>query len=161
MAEIRGLFLPTTFPVIADDPKELGIRLYQDLGFICKTINVKESGYYPLEKFITGQLFYPNPTTPITDKNPPVYRPSIRRTIHFGALPNNATKSVAHGIDITNKYSFTKIMATASDPTGLKYFPIGVNGTSINVDATNVNIITTSNLTAYTTVIVILESLNQ
>jgi hypothetical protein len=161
MAESSGLFLPTTFPVIVEDPKELGVRLYQDIGFICRTINLKESGYYPQEEFITGQLFYPNPAVPLTDKNPETYRSSIRLTIDFGALPNNATKSVAHGINITNKYSFTKIMATASNPTALTFFPIGCKGTSIDVDATNVNITTTSNLTAYTIVIVILEFLNQ
>jgi hypothetical protein len=157
-----GLFLPTSFPVvIPDDIEELVIRLYQDIGFICSTVNLKESAYYPLQEFVTGQVYFPNPLLKSTTSSAPAYRPTYRKVIDFGALPNAATKSVAHGITLSSNFSFTRIYATASNQTALTYFPIPGNGVNITVDATNVNITTTVDLTAYTKVYVVLEFLNQ
>ncbi len=98
-------------------------------------------------------------------------RQVFRKVIAFGALPNAGTKSVAHGIDtlpqdLPNNYigfSFTRIYATATDPVNELYIPIpyasnvAANVIEINVDATNVNITTASNKTAYTITYVVLE----
>jgi hypothetical protein len=157
----QGMFLPTSFPVVTDDLKEMMIRLYQDLTFICNTINLKETAYYTLDEFVTGQLFFPNPALNSTTPQTPVFRQAFRKLINFGTLPNAATKSVAHGLAFDSTYTFTKIYATATDPVGLVAFPIPITGTTITVDATNVNITTTANMTAYTACFCILEFIKQ
>ncbi len=150
--ETRGGFLPTSFPIVTDNPKELGVRLYQDLSFICKNINSKDSGYYPLTESVSGQLFFMDPTLDSTTAQTPTWRGGYRKVVDFGALPNAATKSVAHGILIDSSVTYTRTYATATDPVNLK-------GTSlfVNMDATNVSITTTSNMSAYTRCLVIIE----
>jgi hypothetical protein len=84
-------------------------------------------------------------------------------TVNFGALPNTATKSVAHGITITTATTFTRIYATASDTSGSTYIPIPfssptlVSNIQITVDATNVNITTGSNRSNFNICYVVLE----
>lgn len=83
-------------------------------------------------------------------------------TINFGTLPNTGTKSVAHNIPITVGVTFTRIYATASDTAGSLYIPIPFvettgNEIQIDVDATNVNITTTSDRTNFTICYVVLE----
>jgi hypothetical protein len=155
--ETKGGFLPTSFPVVTDNPKELGVRLYQDLSFICKNINAKDSGYYPLTESVCGQLYFIDPALSSTSAKTPTWRGVYRKVIDFGTLPNAATKSVAHGITISNTFSFTRIYATASNPAGLVFFPIPGSGCDITVDATNVNISTAANKTAFTKCYAVLE----
>jgi hypothetical protein len=167
--ENTGLFLPTTniWDVIPEDAtfvtidmlKELLLRLHQNMNNTSMAVDRKDTGMYTLTEFMNGQSFFPDPTLDSTTLQTPVQRQVYRKVINFGALPNAATKSVAHGLTITNTWSFTRIYATASDPVGLVYFSIPGNGVSITVDATNVNITTTVNMTAYTTVYCVLEFL--
>lgn len=153
-----GLFIPTTM-MIPDDNEEMRVRLYQYLNTIALATNAKDTGYYTLEEFLCGQTFFPNPTILPGEANYLIKRGAYRKVVDFGALPNTATKSVAHGITIFNTFSFTRIYATATNPVGLSFFPIPGNGCNITVDATNVNITTTANMTAYTRCIVVLEYL--
>jgi hypothetical protein len=153
-----GLFLPTTY-IIPEDSEELRIRLSQYLNNIAYAANLKDTGYYPLAEFVSGQSFFPNPALAPGNANYLAYRPATRKVINFGTLPNAATKSVAHGISVTNAFSFTRIYATATNPAGLIAFPIPTTGTTITVDSTNVNITTSANMTAYTTCIVVIEYL--
>lgn len=84
--------------------------------------------------------------------------------VDFGALPNTGTKSVPHNITVTGSTIWTRYYATATYP-GSSGIPIPyasptlANNIEINVDATNVNITTGSDRTAYTTTYVILEYL--
>ena len=165
-----GMFVPTTnvwdpseiFSVDINQPefKELLVRLYQNLNTISLALNLKDTGYYVQEEFVNGQAFFPNPTLSSTTATNPVHRQVFRKVVNFGALPNNALKSVAHGLTITNTFTFTRIYATASDTTGSNYIPIPYVGTGqieMFVDGTNVNIRTTSNRTAFTVTYAILE----
>lgn len=165
-----GSFVPTTniwdvtdiaaLDVKSPEFKELVIRLYQNLNLMALTLNSKDSGYYSLSQFVTGQQYFPNPTS----SNQSQLRPSYRKVINFGALPNAATKSVAHGITVNKGLTWTRIEAFATDPVNFKGYPIpntanSVTGISsaIDVTSTNVSITTSGNLTAFTTTIVILE----
>lgn len=157
-----GLFIPTTNVWDTDlDDEELQIRLYQNLSLMANTINLKDSGYYSQQEFVNGQAYFPDPTLSSGTPTVPVYRQVFRKVVDFGALPNAATKSVAHGISITNTFSFTRIYAAASDPIALLYFPIPGNGVNITVDVANVNITTTVNLSSYTKCYVVLEYIKQ
>lgn len=78
-----------------------------------------------------------------------------RRYVNCGALPNNTTSNVAHGVeglDITKPggarlvfaHSSTKVLGTHRDLT-------------IEFDATNVNLVTQTNLSGYTESVVEIE----
>lgn len=153
------LTIPTTY-IIPEEKDEMRVKLYQYFSDIAKVLNAKESGYYfNYNEFSTGQRFFPNPNLPQTDPNFNAVRDSWRITIDFGALPNTGTKSVAHGISVTNTTSFTRIDAVATDQAALIGFSIPGNGCSITVDATNVNITTPADLTAYNICYVYIEYL--
>ena len=172
---INNLSLPTTSvwdPSVLEDIeinspefKELLIRLYQNINNIALTVNLKDSGYYDTSEFINAQRFFPNPLLTSSSTTTPTYRDVIRMVINFGALPNTATKTVAHGITITPSTTFTRIYATASDTTNDEYIPIpyasaaGGNQIELFIDAANVNIVTTSNRSSFNVTYVILEYL--
>lgn len=172
-----GLFVPTTnvwdvgnlYQIEVDSPqfKELLVRLYQNINTIATVLNLKDSGYYTTREFVNGQSFFPNPALNSSTDTVATYRQVFRTVVNFGALPNATTKSVAHNIVITAGYTFTRIYASASDTTGLTYIPIpyvdaaGVDGIELNVDATDVNITTTSDRTNYTVCYVVVEYIKQ
>lgn len=139
--------------------KEILVRMYQNLNLMAINVNIKDSGYYNSGEFVNGQLFFPNPANNSASTTSPSFRQVFRTTVNFGALPNNAVKSVPHYIPITKGYTFTRIYATASDTTGLTYIPIPniFPSVDLNVDATNVNITTFANLTNYNFCYAILE----
>lgn len=172
-----GAFIPTTniwdvsqlysMDVNSQEFKELLVRLYQNLNNISTMVNFKDTGFYDTNEFVNGQLYFPNPALSSQTQQNPLFRQVFRLVIEFGALPNTATKSVAHNISINDAYTFTRIYATASDTTGLNYIPIPyaspvlANNIELNVDATNVNITTGSNRSNYSICYVVLEYLNQ
>lgn len=170
---LYGSFVPTTFlldvsiinKIDIDSPefKELLVRLYRNLNRMCLSLNVKTSGYYALNQFVTGDLYFP--ATAGTSLVNADYRPVTRKVINFGTLPNAGTKSVAHGITINAGVSFVRIYGSSTDPVGFNYIPLpyasptDANNIELNVDATNVNVITGSDRTAYTLTYIVLEFL--
>jgi hypothetical protein len=51
----------------SDQFKELLVRLYQTVNNIALALNTKESGYYPLNEFMTGQIYFQNTSLRRTD----------------------------------------------------------------------------------------------
>lgn len=174
-----GAFIPTTtvFDVSAiystdvNSPefKELIVRLQQAVNNISLTLNIKDSGYYTPVEFVNGQLFFPEPHTVPTTGQTSIYRQVFRKVINFGALPNNATKSVPHGLLIHNainnlKFTFTRIYGAASDLVNNEYIPLpyaSSTGDNIELYVTNTDVVvkTASDWTSYTTTYIILEYL--
>lgn len=166
----KGLFLPTT-PMFdvgdlkdIDNLKELVIRLTQSVNNISVAVNLKDTGYYVLEEYVNGQVFFQNPAATSTLPSRQVFR----KVIDFGALPNAAAKTVAHGIAPDATFTFTRIYATASDPVNLLYIPIPyastvaiANNVQLDVDAVNVTITTGINRIAFSRTFVILEYIKQ
>lgn len=171
-----GAFVPTTniwdvgrlYEVDVQSPefKELLVRLYQNINNIALALNIKDSGYYDLQEFVNGQLFFPATLTLETNN----YRQVYRTVINFGALPNTTTKSVAHNIGISTSipstYSFTRIYGAASTTSQTSFIPIPYSSVSsltenieLQVTATDVVIITNSDYSGYETCYVILEYL--
>lgn len=142
--------------------KELIANLQRRTNDIALVLNIKDSGYYALEEFNTGQILFPDPASLATSAQEPVFRPIIRKVINFGSLPNATTKSVAHGITFNANTSFVKIYGAATDPS-TSYIPLpyahptDANNIAVDVDGTNVTITTGSNRTGYTTSYVVLE----
>ena len=144
--------------------KELLVRLYQNLNQMALTVNNKESSYYATFETLKGQQFFPNPSLNSSTPTTPEYRQTYNKTINFGALPNSATKSVAHGISVNAGYTFTRIYGTATDTTALKAIPLPyadpgtlANGILLSVDGTNVNVKTAFNYSAYNVTYIVLE----
>lgn len=167
-----GLFLPTTAALDvarvydtefnAEGMRELLVRLYQLSNQQNMAINAKDTGYYTLTEFVNGQLWFPEVGSPQTSNQSQVYRNIFRLVIDFGALPNNTTTSVAHGLTITSGFRFTRIYGTASDPS-TSFIPLPYSSPTLNenislsVDATNVTITTAIDYSGYTTTYVVLE----
>lgn len=172
----QGSFVPTTniwdpteiysTEVTSPDFKELMVRLYQNLNKMAISLNLKDTGYYDTQEFVTGQLFFPDPTLRSTSSRTPDFRQGYRKVVIFGTLPNTGTTNVAHGITCSANTIFTRIYGVATDPTvAFSYLPLpyasstAANNIELSVDNTNVTIITGSNRAAYTITSVVLEYL--
>lgn len=144
--------------------REIGSLLFKR---IVDAVNKKEGSLYYLQELGNFQSYF-------TIGMPYQFRNVYRMTVNFGALPNATTKSVAHGIvgidpggGNPSTFSFTHIYATASNQTSgaEEFVPIpwadatagGTNNIQITVDATNVNITTTTDWSAFTVCYVVLE----
>lgn len=168
-----GSFVPTNYiwdiqqlqsvDVTTPQFKELLVRLYQNINIIALVLNTKDTGFYPLSETVNSQLFFSNPNYNSSTPTTPALRQVLRKVINFGALPNTGSTSVAHGINITSGYTFTRIYGAASDTTNEEYIPIPYASASatttveISVDSTDVVITTASNRSSFTTTYVILE----
>jgi hypothetical protein len=167
-----GAFVPTTnvwdvshlkeMDINSPEFKELLVQLYQNINNIANVLNIKEGGYYVQQPFVTGALYYPNPAMPTSTPN---YRQEQRVVIDFGALPNTSTKSVPHGMAVGAKWTLTQLYAGSTDPNTLSFLPIPYASATtadiieLNADATNVNITTNSDKTAYTVTYVVMKFL--
>lgn len=167
-----GLYIPTTniwgiedieeMDVNSHEFKRVLVQMYQQLANMAYVINLKENAYYVPVEFLNGQLYQPTTIDPTTDVNS--YRNVYRKVISCGALANTGTTSTAHGISIsTTTFTFTRIYGAASDQTGKNFIPLpyasptDANNIELSVDATNINITTGSNRTAFTVSYVVLE----
>lgn len=137
-------------------------------------LNIKENANYENFEILTGQQFFDSNSTP-TLSTPTKKRYIFRTVYNFGALPNNTTKTLAHGLTLddgvhASTWFFTKIHATAFNPSQGAEKAISFDGTyydiaagavsnpmNLFVDSTNINITTTSDRTAFTECIVTLE----
>lgn len=159
-----GAYVPTTNVWDTSDIERLNVdpelklllvRLYQNLNEMALVLNVKESGYYPLQEFVTSEMLYPNPAlgwdnaTKKYTPQPATFRNIYRMTVEFGALPAAGTKSVPHGIKYTPNTSMIFIKVTANDPTSQISIPVPyASATAIadqlelTIDNTNINITT-------------------
>lgn len=170
-----GQFLPTTtvfdvarlyeIEVTSPEFKELLVRLYQSVNNIALSTNIKDTGYYINEEFVTGQVYF-NPTAP-NPSDPSTLRSVFRKVINFGALPNTATKIVAHNIPFTSTYKITRFYGAASDTTGLNYIPIPYAALVLNenielrADANNVYVTTGINRTNFNECYIVIEYVKQ
>jgi len=175
LSTLVGSFVPTTniwdvseiYDVDVNSPefKELLVRLYQNLNNISLSINTRDAAYYNTSEFVSGQLFFPDPTLNSQSNSAPDFRQAMRLVIDFGSLPNTAAKTVPHGLIMSSTTTITRLYAAASNPTGLVYIPIPyasptlANNIELSVDVTNVTITTGSDRTAFTRCIVVLEYL--
>jgi hypothetical protein len=133
------------------------------LNAILMALNTKDAGYYPRTEFVNGQVWFPDPTLTSDTPTHPVLRPDFRIVVIPGALPNAAGMlTVAHGLDVTAGYSFTRIYGTANNPmTAFLPMPypssVAADIIELAVDATNVYIVVGKDMSAFTKNYVVLE----
>ncbi|HUV85367.1 MAG TPA: hypothetical protein VMV86_06615 [Methanosarcinales archaeon] len=160
-----GLYIPTTEIFNLTDPTQL----YWILNKMALAINAKATGIYARTEFVTGKTWYPDPALSSKTPKAPTPRMIFGIVIDFGALPNTATKTVAHGIvfPATNTYTSVQIYGSATDPTGVINIPLPysspvlANNIELLVDGTNVSITTGSNRTNFTKASVYFEFIKE
>ena len=137
--------------------KRFMVSLVDNVNSILLAVNSKDVGIYNDQETLSGQSYFND------DKNE--QRPVYRKVINFGALPNTANKQVAHGLDSTWEYKFTRIYGVASDSTNKIYLPIpyatatAADIIELYVDATNINITTGKDRTSFDTTYIVIEYL--
>jgi hypothetical protein len=146
--------------ILSEDPEELRRILDDTLKRIIDAVNDKDIGHYNTVEETNGQKWF-------TAGDAVAFRNANRKVINFGALPNTATKSVAHGITTNANTTFTRIYGCATQPGAttitnaipLPYSDAAIlaNNVALYVDATNVSIVTGINYAAFTNCFVILE----
>lgn len=155
------------------DARELFLRLYQNINKIAIALNLKDSGLYSQTEFVNGQVWCPineitNFVGTVGSANSQANaepRQVYRKIVFCGALLNAAAKTIPHGIAISDTTRFVRIYGAANtiNTSATKlYKPIpctGVNPIDLLVDATNITLTTTTNLTAFNEVWVVLEYL--
>lgn len=164
----QSSYLPVEFdvPINPDSQRQF---INQRERLTASILNIKENANYELFELLTAQQYFS--TQAVGLPNNPRY--TFRKVIDFGALPNNATKSVAHGLVLDDgvnpsTWFFTRIYAEAFDPSVGAEFGISIpyydivagavaNPINVYVDQTNVVITTTSNRTNFTRCYVTLE----
>ena len=181
-----GQFVPTTdiFDVQSlfeeninsDSWKLFLIRQREIMNRVILALNAKETALYNLAEFLPGQQWFPNPATLDSTTDPSseqLYRQTFRTVVDFGALPDATTKSVAHNItDVSKAFSVTRIYGAATLPSAttadIRFIPLpysSVTAVDDNIeiwaDATNVNVKTASDYSAYTISYIILEVLKE
>jgi len=172
-----GAFLPTTdvfdrgiidsIDVNSEDFKDFIVRLYQTTNNIANAVNIRDAGYYVESEFVNGQRWFQNKNLTSKTAQTPEHRQVFRKVIDFGALLDTAAKNIAHGLTMTDDYTFTRIYGTASDTTGHTYIPIPyaspvlANSIEISLDLDFVWITTGSDRTPYDVCYVVIEYIKQ
>jgi hypothetical protein len=168
-----GSFVPTTnvwdvgeiLAIPNLDPKlqEVLVRLYQNLNLMSIVLNTKDSGFYDLQEFVDGQLWFPNPNTPVStfDTADSIYRQDYRQVVYFPALPNATFVQMPHNITVTASTFWTKIQGAATDQTtlvgiSLPYVSLVLaDGVQVDVNNTYVTITTAADYSQYSGIVVL------
>ena len=140
---------------MSEEFKEFLVYVTQDFTDIANILNKKDTGYYITTEINTSQQWF-QPVTASADGA--TIRNTYRTVINFGALPNAGTKSVAHNIEgiTAGTFSWTYIAGTATDAAA-NGIPLPFSSPTLNenikltADATNVNVTTAIDYSAYTT----------
>lgn len=142
--------------------KELLVRLYQNINNIVLILNTKDTGIYSQNEFINAQQYFPSVMSGTNQEAN--YRAVYRKVINFGTLPNAGAKSVAHNINVDERYSLTRLYASATNPVStFSMIPIPFASPVLNenikleMTGTNITITTGIDRTAYTICYVVAE----
>lgn len=163
-SQIFESYVPV-YDAVPDTWEQAKPFLVEQLKKISNAVNIREIGWLLDEQLLSGKAFIPGTNTGGTSQQ---FRQVLRKVIDFGALPNAATKSVPHGITFDGNFTLVFMGAYATNPTGIIALPIPyadpnalANAISLTIDATNVNITTAINYSAYTRCYIIIEFLQE
>lgn len=175
-----GAFIPTTdvydvdtiydMDVNSSDFKDFLVRLRQSINNVAMVLNIKDTGYYPKTEFVCSKSWFPNPALNATTAQTPTMRQVFRKVFEFSGLFDNATRTIPHGITIGTGFpvKFTDIYGTANNTNTYHFIPLPYSGTdlawgnvSISIDANNIYITTTTDMTAFTIGYIVVEWIKQ
>lgn len=154
-ANASSAYLPTT-TVWSEDLSQFLQQMTKRDSQIAIYVNQREIGLYQLVENLTGQQFFN-----VSNFQQP--RQVFRTVYNIGAIASNTTSTTAHNITPSSNLTFTRIYGTYTIAGGisrpLPYVSTTnvTNQVSIEVDATNITIVTGSTASAITSCIVVLE----
>jgi len=143
--------------------KEFIAKLSDSINNIVQAVNLKDTGIYDQREFVCGQIYYPNPLLNSSTAQKPTWRQVFRREVTSpAALPDTNIVSVAHGITITDTFTFTRTYGIATNTALHTWIPLPYASTTGNIvelwgDDLNINIRTNYDASAYNVVYTILE----
>lgn len=149
--------------------EDFTVRLRNNFNAIVMSLNTRDSGYYSQEEYVNGQLFYPDYSSVDSySSSPATFRQVYRKVIDCGALPDTATKTIAHGITFlptagNTTFVATRICGAATNPAGRTFLTLPYSSPTLNlnvnvfVNATNILITTGVDRTAYTKSHIVIE----
>lgn len=174
----EGFYLPTTdsndsqliynLDLQSEEFREFLVQLRTNLQNITTYLNKKVHGEFSLSEQVSGKQYFPrNPAATNVGQSSQINRQGYFKTINFGPLPNATTISIAHNISFDTNYTLIHAYGGATNPTAgmLSYIPINFSSPVLNeniklqIDATNVNITTAMDYSAYTLCYVVIEYL--
>lgn len=139
--------------------------IVEQLKKLANAVNVREIGFLLDQELLAGKFFIPGVNDVAGGGSSQQFRTVLRKVIDFGALPNTGTKSVPHGIFVDANFSLIQMWASATDPIALQALPIPYASATASIqmymDATNINITTTSNVSAFTRCFVFIEYIQE
>ena len=163
-----GAFLPTTtifdesqvrgLDIKSDEFKEFLVNLLQTVNNISLITNIKESAYYYQgTQFVTGGVYFPNPSLNSSTAQAPIGRQVVRDTVFWDkAFPNVGSDTLAHGITFDSQLLGVRVYGCATNP-GVGFAPIPNEDIRCRISTTNIEITTTSNYSAYTKGLFVIE----
>jgi len=145
--------------------KDIIAELGNAFNDILLQLNLKETGYYPLDEFLTNQQFFIDPSLDgyTSNTQTPEFRPVFRTTVNVGQLANTGSVTAAHNIDLTASVIGTRLYGVASNTAKTSFIPIPyVTNTlteqiKLEVNGTNVVVTSYDDKTAYTNCVVVFE----
>ncbi len=162
-----------TGEITNEDLKEFFLVIVQQFNKVRQAVNTKETGTYVRNEFVSGNVYFSNPTISVSIENPQIVdlRSSITQSYFVGALANAGVTTIPHGITFNTLTTFVRIWGVANKMTAVRQsipLPyVDVSGVVIagnielRVDSTNIYITTTGDGTAYTQNNIFLEYLQQ
>ena len=154
-------FVPV-YDVVPEKWEDARPFLVEQLKKISNGINIREIGWFLDVELLSGKQFFTDQTITGTSEQ---FRSVFRKVIDFGQLPNAGTKSLPHGITFDVNFTLVSMWLSATDPVNFKAFSLAYWAKNIpgdiilNMDATNVNVTTASNYTAYKRSFIVIEYL--
>lgn len=155
------------YQATADSPqlRDLLLKMYQESSDMLKALNNKETGWYVLNEYQSGALYFENPAFTSSTPTQPSFRNVFRKTFNTGQLPNTGTLVIPHGIPFNDAYTVVNYYGAASDTAGLNYVCLPypsltlTDTIEVNVDSTNIYITTGSNRSNFNLSSIVLEVL--
>jgi len=147
-----------------DDARPFIVEQLKSLG---NGVNAREIGFFLDQELLSGKAFIPGVNNATDGGSSQQFRTILRKVIVTGTLPNAGTKSVPHNITFDANFTLIDMWLAATDPVnflafGLAYWDnTGTASITVNMDATNINITTTSNYSAYTRSHVVIEYIQE
>ena len=152
----QNLPVGSSLPESWDDSHE---ALTSHLRRIANAVNNREVGWVVDTEIDTGKRF-------IAASGSTEYRTIFRKAIDTGTLPNNTTSSIAHGLTVDANFTLIEIYGGGTDPIAFTSIPLNYvssagSSIEVNMDASNINIVTTGNYSAYTRSFVVIEYMRE
>jgi len=138
--------------------------IVEQLRKLATAVNIREIGWLLDEELLSGKAFIPGSNNVLDGGTSQTFRQVLRKVVDFGALPNAGLKSVPHGIIFDANFTLLFLGGYATDPVNFVALPLPfANPTAQNLsialtmDATNINVVTGVDRTAFTSCFVIIE----